>query len=522
MHSIKTKLILALSILVIFLFSVTAFLLIDEKQKELSNDIYLKARAFSELTAPKIVDLYTGLLAEKSFVIFNREIKDVFNKDEDIAAISVHTFAGDTVYNSRIERDKAYEGAPRHVKDPDLKARIRANMPSYLLASGRVVHLKKDNEGIYFTVNENEKEVAPISNTDEIINIVFPYQNKYAVEFVVTYDNLHARVVHTTNRIVLLLIFGVLLGLGFGLVFSGRITTPIEKLKEGALIIGKGDFKARVAVTTHDEVGLLAETFNKMAGDLEVSTKALVYKERVAKELELAAKIQKQIIPQKLPQIEGLDISAAVIPAVEIGGDSYDFINVDPDTNLIYISDVTGHGIPSGIVASITNALIYSYAHAPSMSDILVNVNRVMKEKTVSNMFMTLLMLRYNKGALSYVSAGHPEMLHYNGAEKKVYLEQGGGIALGMVPDIGKLLKEAPVQFNVGDCIVIYSDGIPEAGSASGEMYGMQRFKRTLNDNGELQSAEAIKNALVAEVKQFMGTSEQLDDITIVVIRRTA
>ncbi|KKT73252.1 MAG: Serine phosphatase [Candidatus Peregrinibacteria bacterium GW2011_GWA2_44_7] len=478
MHSIKTKLILALSILVIFLFSVTAFLLIDEKQKELSNDIYLKARAFSELTTPKIVDLYTSLLAEKSFVIFNREIKDIFNKDEDISALSVQTFAGETLYDSTAERDKAYVGPQRLVQDPDTKARIRANMPSYLLASGRIVYLKK--------------------------------------------DDLHARVVHTTNRIVLLLVFGVLLGLGFGWVFSGRITTPIEKLKEGALIIGKGDFKARVAVTTKDEVGLLAETFNKMAGDLEVSTKALVYKERVAKELELAAKIQTQILPQKLPGIAGLDIAAAIIPAVEIGGDSYDFISVDPDTNLIYISDVTGHGIPSGIVASITNALIYSYAHAPNMSDILVNVNRVMKEKTVSNMFMTLLMLRYNKGALSYVSAGHPEMLHYSGAEKKVCLEKGGGIALGMVPDIGKLIKESSVQFNVGDCVVIYSDGIPEAGSASGEMYGMQRFKRALNDNGELMSAEAIKNALVTDVKQFMGTSEQLDDITIVVLRRTA
>src|SRR3989338_2834725 len=98
MHSIKTKLIVGLSVLVIFLFSITALLLIGEKQKELSRDIYVKARSFSELTAPKIVQLYESLLAEKSFVLFNREIKDIFRKDEDIAQIKVFNFAGDVLY----------------------------------------------------------------------------------------------------------------------------------------------------------------------------------------------------------------------------------------------------------------------------------------------------------------------------------------------------------------------------------------------------------------------------------------
>ena len=521
MHSIKTKLILGLSVLVIFLFSVTAFLLIDEKKKEISRDIYVEARSFSELTSPKIVDLYNSLLAQNSFVLFNREIKDVFRKNEDIAAIKIASFSGDVLYDSTLEQERQYSGTARPIADPDLRARVQALLPSYAFENERTVYLKKNEEGVYTAVNENEKEIQPIEDTDLITNIVYPLAPRFAVIFDVTYENLRSRVVRTTERIVLLLVFGILLGLGFGWYFSDRITNPIQKLTEGALVLAKGDFTARVVVKTRDEVGVLAETFNKMAGDLEVSTKAMIYKERIAKELEVAAKMQKQILPDKLPQIVGLDLAASVIPAAEIGGDCYDFIQVDPQTHLFYISDVTGHGVPSGIVVSIANALIYSYANTSSLRDILINANRVLREKTAQNMFMTLLMLRYHEGELNYVSAGHPEMLHYHGIDKKVSVEKGGGIALGMVPDISKMLVESSVNFQIGDCIVLYSDGIPEALSTHGEQYGLQRLKRALNDQGELNSAEAIKNSLLADVKQFMADATQMDDITIVVVRRT-
>lgn len=522
MHSIKTKLIVAISVLLVFLFSITALLLIDEKKKELSHDIYLKARSFSELTSIKIVDLYKSLLAEKSFVIFNREIKDIFKKNEDISAIKIYTFAGEILYDSGFEKDRQYEGPNRYIENINLLARVKANLPSYLLDSGRIVYLKKNPDGEYKAVDANDKETESVADTDMIENIVFPVDAKFAAEFDVTYENLQTRVLRMTERIILLLIFGILLGFGFSWYFSQRITNPIEKLKAGALVLSKGDFTVRVNVKSKDEVGVLADTFNKMAGDLEISTRAMVEKEKMAKELELAASIQKEILPKTLPQIPGLDISAAIIPAALIGGDCYDFIQVDPDTHLIYISDVTGHGIPSGIVVSIANAIIYSYANSQNLAEILINANKVLKEKTKQNMFMTLLMLRYRNGNLSYISAGHPEMLHYAACAKKVCVEKGGGIALGMVPDISQMLEENDLVLGKGDCIVLYSDGIPEACSSLGEQYGLKRLKRVLNDAAsELKSASAIQNAILADVKQFMNRADQNDDITLVVICRT-
>lgn len=522
MHSIKTKLIFALSSLIIFLFIITAFLLIDEKRHELSLDIYNKARSFSELTAPKVIDLYESLLAENSFVLFNREIKDIFAKDEDVSAIKIASFAGEVYYDSTIEQTRAYKGEKRTVQDQDLSARIKANLPSYLLANGRVVYLKKKFDGSYVSVNENEKAVSPIIETDVIKNIVYPLNSKYSVIFEISYANLQSRIDRTTQRIILLLVFGVLIGLGVAWFFSQRITRPIEKLTAGALVLAKGDFKARVDVHVKDEVGTLADTFNKMAGDLEISTKAMLEKEAMKRELDVAARIQKQILPKELPKIPGLDIATDLIPATEIGGDCYDFIKIDDDNSIIYIGDVTGHGVPSGIVVSIANAIIYSYASSLDMKNIIINANKVMKAKTVQNMFITMLMMRYNSanGNLAYVSAGHPEMLHFHGTDGKVSLEKGGGIAVGMVPDISKLLTESNVSFGSGDTIVLYTDGIPEGGNEKGEQYGMDSLKASLEKCGKLPTAAAIKDAIIGDIKAFMGSAVQLDDITIVVLKK--
>jgi serine phosphatase RsbU (regulator of sigma subunit) len=297
----------------------------------------------------------------------------------------------------------------------------------------------------------------------------------------------------------------------------------LKKLTEGAGILATGDFKHRVEVKTKDELSTLADAFNKMAQELEISTKALVYKERVAKELELAAKIQKDILPKTIPKVPGLDISAGLLPAEEIGGDSYDFLKLSDDELLMYLGDVTGHGVPSGIVVSVANALIYNFANTSTIKDLLVSVNRILKEKTSSNMFMTLVMLKWiaSQGKLKYVSAGHEQMVHFHAAEKKVTLTPAGGIALGMLNDISKTLNENEVLMEKDDTLIIYSDGIPECWKNEKEMYGMARLKRAVSEYSDLPTAFALRNALLADVKEFAGKYKQMDDITLIVLKRT-
>jgi serine phosphatase RsbU (regulator of sigma subunit) len=119
------------------------------------------------------------------------------------------------------------------------------------------------------------------------------------------------------------------------------------------------------------------------------------------------------------------------------------------------------------------------------------------------------------------VNAGHEQMIHYHAKDKKVTLTPAGGLALGMFQDVGKLLKLQEVEMEKDDVLVMYSDGIPESWKNEKEMYGMGRFKRAVNDYSDLPSAIAIRNALLADVKEFSGKYKQMDDITLIVLKKT-
>jgi HAMP domain-containing protein len=524
MNSLKTKLVVAISAMIIVLFMFTTVIFINEKQNEMAVSIYNTARSFADLTAPGIVNNYNVYLAQKSFVYFNREITNTFEKFSDLDSVQLIDYNGVVIYDSRTEKDKQYEGPDRLIQDKDFLTQIQAKNPSiYTLDTKRFVYLKSSGgTGDISFVDANEKSINAFDPKEKIAYIVQPATNDFSVVYYISYQSLYDSVNQTILRGALLAIFGIGVGILLAFLYAGSITGPLKILTDGVGVIAKGDFKHRVTVKTKDEVFTLAEAFNKMAHDLEISTKALVYKERVAKELELAAKIQKEILPKEIPKVMGLDISAGLLPAEEIGGDSYDFIKSDENSLLMYLGDVTGHGVPSGIVVSVANALIYSNAQEPDLKKLLIGVNRILKDKTSANMFMTMVMMKWNAllNEMKYVSAGHEQMIHYHASDKKVTLTPPSGIALGMLMDISQNLKEEQVKLESGDVLVVYSDGIPECWKNEKEMYGMGRLKRAVNDYSDLPSAFAIRNALLADVKEFAGKYKQMDDITLIVIKK--
>ena len=150
-------------------------------------------------------------------------------------------------------------------------------------------------------------------------------------------------------------------------------------------------------------------------------------------------------------------------------------------------------------------------------------IYKILKEKTGPNMFLTMLLTKWDikNQKFSYVVAGHDPVILYKAKEKKVYQLKEGGMALGMVADLSKLLKSEDVELEEGDMVVIYTDGIPEAWANDKENYGLGRLKRAVSEFSSLKSAEDIKNAILKDVKSFMGDYEQKDDITLMVFKRT-
>jgi len=524
MYSIKTKLVAVITLLIVGLFSIAAFLLIREKQKELTQNIYFQTRSFAELTAPNIASDYELYLKQKGFIYFNRGITEDFQRTQDVDLIQIFDYSGHLLYDSKEEKDAQYNGPIRVISDKNLQVQIKAHNPSILTRLGRIIYLKKDDSGKVLYVDENEHPVESLGDLEKLYYIVYPVDDQFAVTYYINYDNLDLLLRADTIRIVFLAIVGMIIGLLLAILFANKITKPLKKLTAGSGIIAKGDFQYRVNISTHDELEILGNAFNKMAGDLDESTKALVYKERVAKELELAQKIQKANIPKEIPKMEGLDVSAGIVPAEEIGGDVYDFLSKDENNTLFYIGDVTGHGVPSGILGSIANALFFSYANEPDLKKLIVNVNRVLKVKSLPNMFLTLCLLNWNKidRKMSYVNAGHEQIIHFSGNNQEVELLKAGGIALGMFPNISKMIEEQVVPLEIGDSIILYSDGIPEAWKNEKENYGIDRFKSAVKQYGNLESAIAIRNAILQDVKAFMGDHKQMDDITIIVIKRNS
>ncbi len=533
-HSIRTKLIVVVSMLVVVLMSVTAWILMTQKKDELTRDIYTNTRTFAELTADDIVTAYEGFLQESAFIQFNRVIQGMLRKSEDISRITLVRFNGEVLYDSETEVLEAYEASFEErsiATDKMLLERVQAPFPSLnVLKDGRTVYLEKDKNGLYAEVNLNGKKIEALRDNDRVGTIVYPLDQKYAVLYQVTYRLLDWRMAKTYERIGLLILAGISLGVVIAIAIGARIASPIRLLTAGASEIAKGNFDHRVDVRSKDELGVLSGAFNQMAGDLKKSTQALVYKERVMKELEIAKSIQQSLIPAKIPLIEGLDIMASVDPAEEIGGDCYDFIQVDTDRTIMYQGDVTGHGVASGLLVSVANAVIFAFSEKCDIFDVMVRTNAILKAKSKPNMFITMAMLDWNstdKG-MNFISAGHEKILHYRAKSKEVIELPSGGLALGMLPDCSKLLKKLPIQTEVGDFLIIYSDGIPEAWSPKREQYGLQRLRKIILDTllhcadvSKVVSKEVHDN-IIKDVNAFMADEKQADDITLMVIRRTS
>lgn len=518
MRSLKTQFIVAISLLIIAILSVNAFFIVQGKKSELNFDIYQNAKSFAELTAERVINNYELNYLSKSFVNYDRELGNIKALNEDVSLIRITNYQGDALYTP--------DGFENIDLNEEMEGRIQANLPSVkTLKTQRVIFLDKLSTGETKFVDINGQIIMSLLETEQIENVVYPFDdNKHTIIYDVSYKNLVQRIQQTTLSIIVLTAFGVIVGIFVAMVLSSTITGPLKTLTEGVLVFSKGDLTKRINVKSKNEVGTLSKTFNKMAVEIEKSTQELVEKERMQQELSLASDIQKDLLPQKMPEYDGIDIFASVEPAEEVGGDCYDFIPLSEDRMIMYVGDVTGHGVPSGIVSAISNALIEGFSDLyDNLTDLTIKLNTVLKKKTRSNIFITMVLCIWDssKKKFSYVSAGHEQIMIYNAKKKEVTLANPGGLALGMLPDISKVVKQEDIPLNKGDALLIYSDGIPEAWKTQTDMYGMKRFEESFKIHGELDTANKIHDAIIKDVRDFMGSYKQMDDITLMVIKAT-
>lgn len=301
------------------------------------------------------------------------------------------------------------------------------------------------------------------------------------------------------------------------------ITRPVDALREGTAVIGSGNLDFRLTINSGDEFEALADSFNRMATDLKCNIENLrrttAEKERYSREMEIAKEIQGSFLPENVPVIPGFDVAAATLPAMEIGGDLYDFIPVAGNRWGFAIADVSGKGVSAALYMALCRTLLHASGEAdPDPTRAVQTANRLIYEDGRSIMFITVFygVLQPEAMTFSYVNAGHNPPLLLRRGEPGSWISGVKGIALGVVPDVS--IAATRLELRHGDILVLYTDGVTEAFNEHDQDFGEERLLDSITRN-QARPAQEILDALIDEVKIFAGTAPQSDDITLVVIR---
>ncbi|MDZ7626099.1 MAG: PP2C family protein-serine/threonine phosphatase [Ignavibacteriaceae bacterium] len=243
-------------------------------------------------------------------------------------------------------------------------------------------------------------------------------------------------------------------------------------------------------------------------------------KERIEKELNLAADIQQKIIPEKLPKIAGYQLSGINIPSREVGGDYYDCFDLGEGKYALIMADVAGKGISAALLVSTLNAALHAYLEFNlPLTDLADKLNKLIYKASPPDKYITfsIVVLESKSGKLDILNAGHnPALL----LRKDGTLEQieAGGIGLGML-DLGIPYSGQTLSMNPGDKLFLYTDGIPEAMNINEEEYSDERMIKFFTENSD-KSVEDFIKYIVEDVKKYAGNAEQSDDITSMILKR--
>lgn len=253
----------------------------------------------------------------------------------------------------------------------------------------------------------------------------------------------------------------------------------------------------------------------------------------IKSEVDLTKEIQEKLFKKKLDTPSSLDIIARSKPANEIGWDSFDVIKQD-DNYYIYVWDVTGHGVASGFVMMMVNALISGFAKIfKKWNQILGYTNEILKPRIKKNMLMSLLMVRWNEEEkrLFMTWAGHEYLIIYKASKNKCFKIKSWWLALWMTKNIHKLIKEQEIRFEQDDILVLYSDWITEAKtkisqkSNERKMFWEDALIKAIEETPEvnvwtkqIKTAKSVFNNISTKLSTFIGYNHtQFDDITLLV-----
>ncbi|MCF8367342.1 MAG: SpoIIE family protein phosphatase, partial [Bacteroidales bacterium] len=353
----------------------------------------------------------------------------------------------------------------------------------------------------------------PVTSTNWSVAVVFPKKDLFR--------NLYT----TTLKLGITGILGVLLILLAVIFTTRRMTLPLQKLSISAMEIGKGNLNVEIPeLKTNDEVSALSDSINTMQKELQVYIKNLVntekYKDRIENELKVAQEIQMGYLRkdfEAFSESQTFSLMAEIKPARQIGGDFYDYFMIN-DTELCFaIGDVAGKGVPAALTMAIVLTLTRSGNYTKdSLNMVVEKMNNTLVMQNENAVFTTffIAILDIKTGNLEFCNAGHNYPYLIKGDEL-FEMKATHGPALGVVD--GVHYKSGKIRLETGSKLLLYTDGVTDAENSANEFFTKERLELALTENPGKEISD-ISKGLIRQLKKFIGTTSQSDDITVMAL----
>ncbi len=309
--------------------------------------------------------------------------------------------------------------------------------------------------------------------------------------------------------------------------FASKLAAPVVRLTDDVSRLEGDNLDFTWDIDTGDEVQTLAKSFESMTDRMKEYirdiTAITAEKERIGAELSVATHIQASMLPSIFPPFpdrKEFELYAKMDPAKEVGGDFYDFFMIDDDHIALVIADVSGKGVPAALFMVIAKTLIKNHAQSGSKAeDILMMSNDQLCEGNGEELFVTawIGIVDLKTGVMSYCDAGHenPYVIHADGSIE-ILKPQKKKPPLAAMEGIKYLANETTLK--KGDCLFLYTDGVPEATNSNDELYGTDRLEKVLAAKSS-DDTEKLLADVRADVDDFVADAPQFDDLTMLAFR---
>ena len=371
--------------------------------------------------------------------------------------------------------------------------------------------LKTVSRRVNYTGKHIETEIEINNERYFLIAVKSGKLRGYSFYALYPYENVANRISKVVCFITIAIFLFIIVSLLIGYRLSRTFLYPVKRLEDGVKAIKERNSAFRIESLQNDEFGVLAQSFNKMIGDL--------------KEMELAKYIQESLLPKSLPKLNGYEICFSNKMASAVGGDYFDTLLLDEENLCVIIGDVSGHGVASALVMAIAKAVLYhGFKETRDLKELFEDLNSVVNTyfstppvKKMITLFATIINLPTGKSV--FLDAGHnfPMKISSDGQVTELKMT---GLPVGVMRKMRKL-KTDEFVINKGETVVFYTDGIVEATGKTPEQYGYDRFKANLSEMCQ-DSSETIMNTLLENYRKWEDGTEPDDDVTLFVLKRLA